>query len=136
MTQSKADTGRTVLYAPFAGQQRRFKLPLGKIAELERLCNAGIGAIMVRLVTHQFHARDIWETIRLGLEGGNESMSELEATATCMAYHDYPLMDFVSLASQILTAAVSGVPLEETEVDDTKKKNPETSQTSTQPVAH
>jgi hypothetical protein len=135
---SKADTSKTVLFAPFAGQERRFKLPLGKIADLERICGAGIGAIMVRLATHQFKASDIWEPIRLGLEGGG--MSEPEATATCMAYHDEPLMWRTELASQILQAAVNGIP--PVEADDSKKKNNETnenqgiSENSTQQQAH
>src|SRR3954466_6285902 len=118
------DTSKTVLFAPFAGQQRRFKLPLGKISDLERLCEAGIGGIMVRLVTHQFKASDIWEPIRLGLEGGG--MSEPEATATCMAYHDEPLMWRAELASQILQAAVNGIP--EEAADSSKKKSSETNE--------
>jgi hypothetical protein len=136
MTTSKADTSKTVFYAPFAGHQRRFKLPLGKIADLERLCGAGIGAIMVRLATHQFKGCDVWETIRLSLEGGG--MSEPEATATCMPYHDEPLMWHVELASRCLTAAVNGVPNEEVDTDDTKKKSesPATSRTSTQQPPH
>jgi hypothetical protein len=134
---NKADTSKTVLFTPFAGQERRFKLPLGKIADLERICGAGIGAIMVRLATHQFKASDIWETIRLGLEGGG--MSEPEATATCMAYHDEPLMWRAELASQILQAAVNGIPQEG--ADDSKKKNSENesqeiSESSTQQQAH
>jgi hypothetical protein len=134
---SKADTSKTVLFAPFAGQERRFKLPLGKIADLERISGAGIGAIMVRLATHQFKASDIWEPIRLGLEGGG--MSEPEATATCMAYHDEPLMWRAELASQILQAAVNGIPQEG--ADDSKKKNSENesqeiSESSTQQQAH
>lgn len=134
---SKADTSKTVLFAPFAGHERRFKLPLGKIADLERICGAGIGAIMVRLATHQFKASDIWEPIRLGLEGGG--MSEPEATATCMAYHEEPLMWRAELASQILQAAVNGIPQEGAE--DSKKKNNENenqgiSESSTQQAAH
>jgi hypothetical protein len=106
----RIDTGRTVLFAPFAGRERRFFLPLGKIADMERVCGAGIGEIMLRLTTHRFKACDIWEPIRVGMEGGGAS--EAEATATCMSYHNYPLMDFMPLAAQILTAAVNGVPRE------------------------
>jgi hypothetical protein len=130
------DTSQTVLFAPFAGQQRRFKLPLGKIADLERICGMGIGGIMVRLATHQFKACDIWEPIRLGLEGGG--MSEPEATATCMAYHDEPLMGHIELASKILQAAVNGVPVEDVDEDASKKKteNQETSPVSMRQAAH
>jgi hypothetical protein len=106
----KPDTSRTVLFAPFAGQDRRFRLTIGKIADLERICEAGIGGIMMRVGTHQFKACDIWDTIRLALEGGG--MSEPQATAMCMAYHDEPLIWHAELAARILTAAVSGVPIE------------------------
>lgn len=133
---SKADTSKTVLFAPFAGHERRFCLPLGKIADLERLCGAGIGGIMVRLGTHQFKASDIWDTIRLGLEGGG--MTGPEATATCMPYHGEPLIWYAELAAQILQAAVNGIP--EVAEDDKKKaqtsESPATSPTSTQPAAH
>lgn len=131
----KPDTSRTVLFADFAGQERRFCLPLGKIADLERLCESGIGGIMVRLGTHQFKARDIWETIRLALEGGG--MSGPEATATCMPYHVEPLIWYAELAATILAAAVNGISVE----DEDKKKertpsendSPATYPTSTRP---
>ena len=134
---SKPDTSQTVLFAPFAGQARRFCLPLGKMADLERLCGAGIGGIMVRVGTHQFKASDIWETIRLGLEGGG--MSEPEATALCMSYHDQPLIQYVELAAKVLAAAVNGVLAEDADDDKKKEKtseHPVTSHPSTQPVAH
>jgi hypothetical protein len=133
----RPDTSRTILFADFAGQQRRFCLPLGKIADLERLCESGIGGIMVRLGTHQFKARDIWETVRLGLEGGG--MSGPEATATCMPYHAEPLIWYAELAAQILAAAVNGVPVEEGDKKKEKmpseNERPATSPTFTQPVA-
>lgn len=132
----KPDTSRTVLFADFAGATHRFCLPLGKIADLERLCDAGIGAIMVRLGTHQFKARDIWDTIRLGLEGGG--MPGPDATATCLPYHVEPLMWYAQLAAAILNSAVNGIPVEE---DDKKKERtpsesarPATSQTFTEPA--
>jgi hypothetical protein len=123
---------------PSRGRKDGSSFRSGKIADLERICGAGIGAIMVRLATHQFKASDIWEPIRLGLEGGG--MSEPEATATCMAYHDEPLMWRAELASQILQAAVNGIPEEAS--DNSKKKSSETnesqgtSQNSMQPQAH
>ncbi len=72
------------------------------MAELERLTGAGIGAIFMRLGTHQFSHRDIWDTIRLGLEGGG--MSGITASALVLRYQDEPLMDYLPLAGQIVAA--------------------------------
>ena len=94
--------------ADFAGRPCRFQLRLGEMAELERLCGAGIGAIFMRLGTHQFSHRDVWDTIRLGLEGGR--MSGLAASALVLRYQDEPLMDYLPLAGRIVAAAVNGVP--------------------------
>lgn len=106
---SRADTSRTAHFAPFAGRQRKFQLRIGEIGELERLCNAGIGEIMLRLAAHRFRFADIRETVRLGLEGGGAS--EPEATAVVMRSIDVsPLAEHLQLAADILSAAVSGVP--------------------------
>lgn len=100
---------RTTVRAPFAGQDRTFRLRLGEIGELERLCSAGIGEIMMRLASHRFRAADIRDTIRLGLEGGG--LFEPDATALVMRYlDDEPIGEHLNLAADILTAAVSGVP--------------------------
>ncbi|GJE38557.1 gene transfer agent family protein [Methylobacterium persicinum] len=102
-----AVTGRTVVDADFAGQRRRFQLRLGEIGELERLTGAGIGAILLRIASHQFSVRDVWDTIRLGLEGGGTSA--VEASALALRYRDAPLIDFLPLAGSIVAAAVNGV---------------------------
>jgi hypothetical protein len=49
--------------ADFAGRPCRFQLRLGEMAELERLCGAGIGAIFMRqrvvlVAQHQRRGRD------------------------------------------------------------------------------
>ncbi len=77
------------------------------MAELERLCGAGIGAIFMRLGTHQFSHRDVWDTIRLGLEGGG--LSGVAASALVLRYQDEPLMD-TAARGRIVAAAVNGVP--------------------------
>ncbi|MGC5781620.1 gene transfer agent family protein [Methylobacterium sp. NFXW15] len=101
-------TGRTVVDADFAGQPRRFQLRLGEIGELERLTGSGIGAILLRIASHQFSVRDVWDTIRLGLEGGGTPA--VEASALVLRYRDEPLVDFLPLAGSIVAAAVNGVP--------------------------
>lgn len=108
---TRADTSRTAHHAAFAGRRRKFQLRIGEIGELERLCGAGLGEIMVRLSAHRFYLADIRETIRLGLEGGGES--EPAATALVMRNVDpTPIGEHLQLAADILSAAVTGVPVE------------------------
>jgi len=131
-----AETGRTLVTADFAGRSCRFQLRLGEMAELERLCGAGIGAIFMRLGTHQFSHRDVWDTIRLGLEGGG--LSGIAASALVLRYQDDPLMDYLPLAGQIVAAAVNGVPRSsdaagKAEAEGESQAGPATSRSSSQP---
>lgn len=122
----------TTVRRDFAGRERNFRLRIGEIGELERLCGAGIGAIAMRLAGHQFYAADIWETIRLGLEGGGAS--EIEASALTRRYRDEPITTYLSLAVDIVMAAVSGV-APEGKAKRRGKRRPETSPPSTGPAA-
>lgn len=106
---------QTFVRRPFAGRERTFQLRFGEAAELERVCGAGIGAIMVRLATHQFYTSDIRETLRLGLQGGG--LSEPEATALIMGNVDTRrLAEYIGLAADTIGAYVNGIP------DEIKKK--------------
>lgn len=130
---SESDTSRTMVRAAFGGRERNFQLRLGEMSELERICNAGIGEIMARLATHRFSVNDIWEPIRLGLEGAGSSA--VEAQALVMRYHppSYPIADFLSLAVQIVQGAVSGVPEGNVETEGASDQAPATSPSSSVP---
>lgn len=94
---------------PFAGRERSFILRIGEVGELERLCNAGIGMIALRLSTHQFYVADVREAIRLALQGGG--LGEPEATALVMSSIDEnPLADHLDLAANIVQAYLNGLP--------------------------
>ena len=112
------DTSQTLIVAPFAGRDRQFQLRLGEISELERSQGAGIGEITERVLNGRFYARDVWETLRLGLEGGG--MPEHEATALMGRYHTQPIVPYVSLASRILAACLAGTPPPETPAEPGK----------------
>lgn len=129
---SGSDTSRTMVRAAFGGRERNFQLRLGEMSELERLCNAGIGEIMARLATHRFSVNDIWEPIRLGLEGAGSS--PVEAEALVMRYHPpaYPIADFLSLAVKIVQGAVSGVPEGNVETEGASDQGPATSPSSSE----
>lgn len=66
----------TPKYAPceiemaFGDGDHLFRLPLKQIAELQEKCKAGIGTIYRRIVTGEYYAEDLHETLRLGLIGG------------------------------------------------------------------
>lgn len=98
----------TCLYRDLAGRRRKFELRLGEIGELERICNAGVAAILLRLSTMQWRYDDIRETIRLALQGGG--LSEPDATAIALHYLDArPKGEFLQLAADILNACIMGV---------------------------
>ena len=129
---SGPDTGRTAIDADFAGRRRRFCLRLGEMGELERLTGQGIGAIYLRLGTHQFGVTEVWDTIRLGLEGGGTPA--VEASALVMRCQDQPIADFLPLASRIVSAAVTGAPVAGKDPAERTSDGPATSPSSTQPA--
>ena len=128
---SEIDTSRTLIERPFAGRVRRFQLRYGEIESLERTCGAGIGEIMLRLGTHRFKAADIWETVRLGLEGAGTP--EMDATAIVMPYQSTALAGHLQLAADIISAAVAGVPAPGKPTGG-EPIDPATSPSSTRPV--
>ncbi|MGX9983724.1 gene transfer agent family protein [Methylobacterium fujisawaense] len=133
---SGAETGSTLVTADFAGRPCRFQLRLREMAELERLCGAGIGAIFMRLGMHQFPHQDVWDAIRLGLEGSG--LSGIAASALVLRYQDDPLMDHLPLAGRIVAAAANGVPKAadaagNAEAEEEGTAAPATSRSSTAP---
>ena len=128
---AEIDTSRTLIERPFAGRNRRFQLRYGEIEALERTCGAGIGEIMLRLGTHRFRAADVWETLRLGLEGAGTP--EMDATAIVMPYQSTALAGHLQLAADIISAAVTGVPAQGKPVEG-EATDPATSPSSTVPA--
>lgn len=56
----------------WAGDDYTFGFNLAEIEELQRLCDAPLGAIIARVIDDVFDIRDIYHTIRLGLIGAGE----------------------------------------------------------------
>lgn len=96
------------VFAHLDGGGRKFLLTLGGIEELEQKCNAGCGAILTRLVTAQFYARDITETLRLGLVGAGQSDADATHTVRNACSHD-AFGTFTKLAADILNHAINGI---------------------------
>jgi hypothetical protein len=106
---AEADIKLTHYFAAFAGERRKFELRLGDAEDLEQKCNnSGIGAIMLRLSTHQFFVADIRSTIFYGLIGGG--MPEPEATRLVTKFVDgTPLAQHIELAANIVGAFANGI---------------------------
>lgn len=102
-----------------------FRLPLKQIAELERLTEAGIGAVWARILTGRIplpkmagtaglpthgaykHA-DLHATIRLGLIGGGQTPTRANELMDTYVHGVMPLKDQWDLAASILMACVEG----------------------------
>lgn len=83
------------------------KLTLKAIAELQEKCDAGIGAIYMRVWKGEFFAEDLVETVRLGLIGGG--MSGVDAKKLIDRYCDkWPYEVWHTHAKAILGACING----------------------------
>ena len=126
----------TACEAKFGDGEYRFWLPLPQVFELERVCDASIIAIEERLRMGMGQnddgsmefigggtgmVREIRETIRLGLIGGNQGLvdgEEIEVgplrakqLVDLYCYPARPLAEGVALAWLILSSAIFGVRL-------------------------
>lgn len=116
----------------FGDGQYTFALPLAQINELQRKCDAGIGALYARVIrgavlvgdqvqlvpsTAEFYALDLIETIRQGLIGGNKGVvngeeikvTPLIANRLIDAYvMQQPFVAAWNIAAMVLGACVLG----------------------------
>jgi len=93
----------------FGDAEHDFHLTDAMIEELERITGAGIGTLYLRVARSQYHARDLIETIRLGLIGGG--MNPQRAAELVAVYaKDRPLAETFGLALDVLDARFSGKP--------------------------
>ncbi|WP_323022397.1 gene transfer agent family protein [Pararhodobacter sp.] len=97
------------LIQEWGGVERAFALDFGLVCDLEEACGEkGVGGIYVRLATHQYHAREVYQTIRHGLIGGGMSRPDVERLMKTR-FNEIPLADSVALAVDLLTALNTGV---------------------------
>lgn len=137
----------TAITLSFAGGEYRFWLPLPQVFELERGCETSILAIEERLRAGIGQnpdgsaafiggglatVKEIRETIRLGLIGGNHALVDGEEVAVGplrakellenYTFPARPLAESAALAWSILSAAIFGIELK-------KKAEPDESET-------
>lgn len=91
----------------FADGTHRFRLTTRGIAELQELCQAGIGTIYRRVVSGEYFDADVKETVRLALVGGG--MEGPEARKLMNRYCDrWPIERWHRLSMAILVTAMHG----------------------------
>jgi hypothetical protein len=109
----------------WADGEHRFRLPIGRLRELQDKCGAGPGVIFGRLTDGTWRVDDLREVVRLGLIGGG--MDPVQALTLVKRYVDErPLAETVAPARVILAVALFG------DGNDTVGKNqPEEADTMT-----
>jgi hypothetical protein len=96
----------------FGDGEHDFTLTPAMVLELEAVTGAGIGGLFRRMIANDFRAKEITETIRLGLIGGGEA-PEIAARLVDTYVPATGLIESYSLALSILEALMSGKPAAE-----------------------
>lgn len=93
---------------PFGGEDRPFRLPIGRLRALQEKVDAGPMELLNRIATGTWRVDDLRETILQGLIGGG--MTSADATRLLKSdFDDLPLGQFTTIAQAALFAAVIGV---------------------------
>ncbi len=99
--------GSTLISWP--DEERRYRLGIGELIELQDKCDAGPAQIFNAISNHSWRVQWVRETIRLGLIGGG--LDPVRALALTAKYvTPGSLMTCAIMAQQILIAALSGDP--------------------------
>lgn len=99
------------LEADFGDGSYVFRLPWGEIERLQESCDAGPYVILERLMNNTWRLKDIRETIRFGLIGGNKTLPNMKVLSLIREYvEERPPMENVMLAQAILASALVGSP--------------------------
>ncbi|WP_292052156.1 gene transfer agent family protein [Brevundimonas sp. UBA5866] len=92
----------------FGGEERLFRLPIGRIRALQEKTDCGPMELIQRFTTGRWRVDDVRETILQGLIGGG--LSTHEATQVILGhFDDTPIFPHVTIAQAIVASAVIGV---------------------------
>lgn len=109
----------------WGGEERLFRLPIGRIRAVQEKCDAGLPELLRRYITQAWMIDDVREVILQGLIGGG--LDNQSATKAVMAYFDdTPVQPHVITAQAIVAAAIVGV-------DDEDLGEPEGEETGSRP---
>lgn len=91
----------------FAGEERPFRLPIGRLRALQEKVDCGPMELVQRFAAGTWRVDDLRETIHQGLIGGG--MAAADAVKLLKTdFDDLPLSQFVGTAQAIVLAAVVG----------------------------
>jgi len=88
------------------GGEHDFKFAIGELRALEQRLDCGCPVVMARLFKAEFKIDDIYEVLRIGLQGGG--MSEKQAVAVIQsAFPHANLFDLAVTAARVLAQFIS-----------------------------
>lgn len=96
----------------FAGEDRQFRLPIGRLRALQEKCDCGPMEMLTRFAGGTWRVDDLRESIYQGLIGGGMEAHEA-ARLLKTDFDDLPLQQFVPICQAIVMAAVVGAPDED-----------------------
>jgi hypothetical protein len=92
----------------WGGEERLFRLPIGRIRAIQEKCDAGLPELLRRYITQSWMIDDVREVILQGLLGGG--LDNQSATKAVMAYFDdTPIQPHIMVAQAVVAAAIVGV---------------------------
>lgn len=91
----------------FAGEDRTFRLAIGRLRALQEKCDCGPMELLSRFSAGTWRLDDLRETILQGLIGGGMSAAEA-AKLVKTDFDDLPLQQFVNTAQAVVMAALIG----------------------------
>lgn len=98
-----------VILRDFAGEERAFSLPIGRLRALQDKTDCGPVELLSRYMTHRWRVDDVREAIHQGLIGGG--MEQAQASRLMRTdFDDLPKLQFVPLASDIVNSALESPP--------------------------
>lgn len=116
--------------AEFAGEDRLFRLPIGRLRAVQEKCDCGPMELLQRFIGGTYRVDDVREVILQGLIGGG-----LDAPSAGRLiksnFDDLPLQPFVMLAQGVIMACLVGA-----EDEDMGERQGEDRPTSPSPEAN
>lgn len=101
-------TRSTEISLEFGGEDRIFKLPIGRMVALQEKTDCGPYELHRRFAAGEWRIHDLRETILQGLIGGGADVATAGALMKSF-FDDLPSLQFVPLANAVVMAALSGV---------------------------
>lgn len=97
---------------PFGGEDRLFRLPIGRVRAVQERCDAGPPELVSRFVNKTWRVDDVREPILQGLIGGGLAPHEAQRLVES-AMDGLPMLQFVPIAQAVVMAFLIGAEDEE-----------------------